>query len=166
MKKLMGVLALMLVFTASASAIEITDISVTPDPLGENDSVNVEATVDAEDDNIRDTWVNVYQNESQIADEQMTLLSGSTNSLATYQALDIFTISPEPATYYVTVTAIATNGESDTESLYIEYTGNTTVIENPEPSTDSSGDKLFGLSFNLWVALILIGALAYAILTD
>lgn len=164
MRKALGLMAVFLMFTASTMAVSVTGLKISPSKPQLNDSVNITADIDAQGDYIQRTTLTVMRNNTELSNGDMSLLSGHRYSQATYQKLNAFGLNKEPATYYITATAVTSNGKTDSQSLVIEVKDNNTVVKNPNKNTRTK--RFLGIGIDGIVVILIVLGLLVAVLGD
>lgn len=164
--KMTLIIAGIITLSSFGTAIEINDIQLTPLQPRFNDSVGVEIEVDAQDDYIQRVNMRVLENSTEIYDSDLSLVSGQRYGIAYYEDPVAFETANETATYYITGTAVASNGETDTESLVVKIKPASTVIIEDEVNTDAEGTTLFGQNPALLLVSGLILIWGYFIFRD
>lgn len=159
-KSLIG-LVLITSLVASATAIEVRDIQVNPNKPRLNDTVNVTADINSGNDYIQDVKLRVIENSNKIVNQNMKLLKGSRYDEAEFKEYQAFKVASNPSTYKITVTALASGGDTDTESLIMDVgTSKTELTYDPNKHEKTDKGLIFGLKpYELGVAFILISAL-------
>lgn len=147
---------------ASGAAINVDDIGIRPINPDTGQFVDVTATVDAENSYITSVELTILRNSTEILNANMDYVEGDRYEIADYEYLDAFNLTNEQATYYITVDALADNGQTDSGSIVLEYDGTLDIIEDLDPSTDNA--TLFGQDLGVIVAMITFVSLIYVIL--
>lgn len=150
MKKILTALVLVIGLTASVSAVTVEDISLEPDNIRYNDTVNVTAYVDGEDEDIASIDVDVRENSDLIVeDELLDYLNGDEQGLSSWKDTETFTTPTddnETVEYDVRVQAIDSEGNQADKLLIAEIRPDETVIEELDTEDNDSDEIAFGLS--------------------
>lgn len=169
-KQLIGIALISLLIT-NAAAVEVLDISISPNNPRHGESVDVRAYVDGEGEQINTVDLDVRENDLLIVDDEpMTYVGGDDRDISSWVINDSFTVdsnTSEEFIYDLNVQAIDSKGNQDKGLLTIEVLENETVVDESE-TTDSETEipEIFGIKADLIVALAAIFGFMYVIFIE
>ena len=148
-----------------ATALEVDSIQFNPSPIDYNDTVDVTANVDSEDNYIKTVDLKVLKGGDTIHDKEMSLYRGSRTGFAQFRDFQTFTVD-ENKSYMVRATAYSEEGEISTFKREILVENGSVRLKTTE--SDNSATYSIGnvnIDLGTLATFILAGTLIYAAVT-
>lgn len=164
MKRLALITALALMI-GGASALEVQSLQFNPSPVSYNDTPDVTANVDSQDNYIKTVDLHVIRGGDSILQKEMTLNRGSRTGFAQFEEIRAFTVDRNTS-YLVRATAYSEDGEisSIKRELIVENgTVRTTTLESEAQEKFSFAG--LDIDTGALATIIIAGTLIYAAIT-
>lgn len=118
MKKQLTLIFTVLVLVSTATAVEIKEIEIQNTKVELNTDKTIQATIDGEGVTVEDVYIDIYENETLIVNNnQMSQYGGEDYAISYWEDKKAFQFDDYDIKYTATVNATDLNGNNDVESV-------------------------------------------------